>query len=578
MIKESLEIFQQLFLEKGDQFILDTYVPKDGTYLLVNINTGIIEKKLDILTKNIQGRKEIIGDHDKDYDFIKNCDYLGDLIQMNKSMDSKKIIHSNQLYAFYVKKESIREKKLTSEIIWNYRNIIENPKEKYKGKGKEIYENIEKNLPKLEKKTVGNIFSWIEKNVNENLLLEDKRKDYLKIFFITEDREKSLQSMKEEHKRYILPNIYNSNDYNVKINEEIWGLSSNNMGLNSKKPYLEHKTRKNSVPYLINMEEALLQYKLYRYLLSLAKMGKIYIYITENKIVAQTPNNFPPIGARYLLKIGYSKEVEIKSFHTLSYQDKKNYILHFEKIIPIPKNIPSEFDYGNLDFITLMEYSNKIFFNKMLFSISLNHDFELEIKNLKWKRFIVKYRNAFYQLKEFYNDDLLKKQISNMWFDAVKISIENGFIIKAKHQMNFGLSLEKMLHGRSEIMEKTLNVREKFVEHLLLKSNWQYSSDEEYLYAIGQVLGYINMKRNSKNKNMTFLLRSCSTKNIEILKERLKNLFLKYSYHIEPNTRLAKAIGNILLYNPSHLDLSFIIAGFLSDLAFFYKKEETINE
>ncbi|KID48418.1 hypothetical protein C095_09080 [Fusobacterium necrophorum subsp. funduliforme B35] len=410
MIKESLEIFQQLFLEKGDQFILDTYVPKDGTYLLVNINTGIIEKKLDILTKNIQGRKEIIGDHDKDYDFIKNCDYLGDLIQMNKSMDSKKIIHSNQLYAFYVKKESIREKKLTSEIIWNYRNIIENPKEKYKGKGKEIYENIEKNLPKLEKKTVGNIFSWIEKNVNENLLLEDKRKDYLKIFFITEDREKSLQSMKEEHKRYILPNIYNSNDYNVKINEEIWGLSSNNMGLNSKKPYLEHKTRKNSVPYLINMEEALLQYKLYRYLLSLAKMGKIYIYITENKIVAQTPNNFPPIGARYLLKIGYSKEVEIKSFHTLSYQDKKNYILHFEKIIPIPKNIPSEFDYGNLDFITLMEYSNKIFFNKMLFSISLNHDFELEIKNLKWKRFIVKYRNAFYQLKEFYNDDLLKNK------------------------------------------------------------------------------------------------------------------------------------------------------------------------
>lgn len=578
MIKESLEIFQQLFLEKGDQFILDTYVPKDGTYLLVNINTGIIEKKLDILTKNIQGRKEIIGDHDKDYDFIKNCDYLGDLIEMNKSIDSKKIIHSNQLYAFYVKKESIREKKLTSEIIRNYRNIIENPKEKYKGKGKEIYENIEKTLPKLEKERIDNIFSWIEKNVNENLLLEDKRKDYLKIFFITENREKTLQSMKNEHKRYILPNIYNSNDYNVKINEEIWGLPSNNMGLPPKKLYLKHKTRKNFVPYLINMEEALLQHKLYRYLLSLAKMGKIHIYITEDKIVPQTPNNFPPIGARYLLKTGYSKEVEIKSFHILSYQDKKDYILHFEKIIPLPKKIPSEFNYGNLDFITLIEYSNKIFFNKMLFSISLNHDFELEIKNLKWKRFIIKYRNAFYQLKEFYNDGLLKKQISSMWFDAVKISIENGFIIKAKHQMNFGLSLERMLHGRSEIMEKTLNVREEFIEHLLSKENWQYSSDEEYLYAIGQVLGYINMKRNTKNKNMTFLLRSCSTKNIEILKERLKNLFLKYSYHIESNTKLSKAIGNILLYNPSQLDLSFIIAGFLSDLAFFYKKEEVINE
>ena len=95
------------------------------------------------------------------------------------------------------------------------KNLL-NPEEKYNSKeAKELYKNIANKLPEIEKDTVEKIFSWIETNVNEDLL-EDNKKDYLKIFFVESDLELSLELFKNEHKRYLIPNIFNSNDYNKK--------------------------------------------------------------------------------------------------------------------------------------------------------------------------------------------------------------------------------------------------------------------------------------------------------------------------------------------------------------------------
>lgn len=59
--------------------------------------------------------------------------------------------------------------------------------------------------------------------------------------------------------RYIEPNIFNKNDYNQQAENSIKGLPSNNMSLNAKKPFLENKTRKTSVPYLLELDDAMMQ-------------------------------------------------------------------------------------------------------------------------------------------------------------------------------------------------------------------------------------------------------------------------------------------------------------------------------
>ena len=65
---------------------------------------------------------------------ISFLDYYSKLIEMNKPVDSTKQIHSNNFYAFFVKKESL-EKKLTAESISGYYEVLKNPEKIYKEKG-----------------------------------------------------------------------------------------------------------------------------------------------------------------------------------------------------------------------------------------------------------------------------------------------------------------------------------------------------------------------------------------------------------------------------------------------------------
>ena len=361
MIDECLEIFRKLYEREGEKLIINKHIPKDGTYILVDIKSGKILKKLDIFYN--KKTKEIEGFLNQNYEYFRAYDYYSNLVDMNKPMDSKKIIHSNQIYSFFVKKDSIREKKLNKTIIEGYKKNILNPEEKYNSKeGKELYRNVAKDLVEIDNSLAEDIFLWLEDNVNENLL-EDNKKDYLKIFFVIENLDKTLELFKNEHKRYIIPNIYNSNDYNKKVEENIYGLSNNNMGLNSKKMYLENKTRKISTPYLVDTKEILLQYAFYNYLLSEAKLGNNFIYFTNNKIEARTYNDSVPTDAEYLLNISYGKDVEIKNFNIISIENDKEIVVNFKEFLSKRED---DIEYGNLKGVKLLNNIKKIFFFNFL--------------------------------------------------------------------------------------------------------------------------------------------------------------------------------------------------------------------
>lgn len=161
---------------------------------------------------------------------------------MNKPVDGKKIIHSNNYYSFFVKKDSIVTKKLTEDIIEGYYEVLKNPLEKKYKKSKEasrIYEIFEAQegivpIEELEKNR-----QWIKCNIFHLENVDFSKKDYLKIFFETEH-----ENIEREERRYLLPNIYNNNDYNVEIDDEIYGLPDNNQGMNAKKPILLQRQEK----------------------------------------------------------------------------------------------------------------------------------------------------------------------------------------------------------------------------------------------------------------------------------------------------------------------------------------------
>lgn len=574
MIDEALEVFRKIYDKEGEELVVSKHIPKDGTYILVNKKSGKIIETLNISYD--KKSKKINGELNQYYGYFRAFDYYSNLVDMNKPMDPKKTIHSNQIYSFFIKKESIRENKLTKSIIEGYKKNLLNPEEKYNSKeAKELYKNIVEKLPKIEKDIVEDIFLWIEDNVNENLLENDNKKDYLKIFFVEEDLDKSLELFKNEHKRYLIPNIFNSNDYNKKIGETIYGLSNNNMGLNAKKAFLENKTRRVSTPYLVNTDEILLQYAFYNYLLPEVKQGNYFIYFSENEIIPRTYKEGCPNGAKYLLNASYSKDVDIKNFNVISKNSSEEININFKEILHQKKKDTDEIEYGNLNREKMMNNINKILFYNSLLGNFLLNDGDLDIKDIEVKKLLMKYRNSFY--KWFYlNDEAeVKKNIRKIYLDAVMVAIGNGHFFKASQQLDFGFCLEKYFYGKSELMEEIMNVKEVFLNHTLSEEDWEFSNDEEYFFAIGQILAYINYMRNSKAKSLNFIKQLTFVKNIDVLKEKIKKIVISYSHIFESkNKKINRTISNISLYQPKEIRIDILLAGFTADIIFFKKREE----
>ena len=574
MIDEALEVFRKIYDKEGEELVVSKHIPKDGTYILVNIKSGKIMETLNISYD--KKTKKIDGELNQYYSYFRAFDYYSNLVDMNKPMDPKKTIHSNQIYSFFIKKESIRENKLTKAIIEGYKKNLLNPEEKYNSKeGKELYKNVAEKLPKIEKDIVEDIFLWIEDNVNGNLLENDNKKDYLKIFFVEEDLDKSLEVFKNEHKRYLIPNIFNSNDYNKKIGETIYGLSNNNMGLNAKKAFLENKTRRISTPYLVNTDEILLQYVFYNYLLPEVKQGNYFIYFTENEIIPKTYKEGCPNGAKYLLNASYSKDVDIKNFNVVSKDSSEEKIVNLKKIL-YRENSKSKIKYANYDKMMIMETIDVIFYNNSLFDNIFNNIEEIKVKVIELKKLLINYREGLY--KWFYLNDKLeiKKNIKKLYLDSIIVNIKNQYDESLiNEQFNLGFSLEKYFYGKSELMEEIMNVKEVFLNHTLSEEEWEFLNDEEYFFAVGQILAYINYMRNSKAKSLNFIKQLTFVKNIDVLKEKIKKIVISYSHIFETkNKKINRTVSNISLYQPKEIRIDILLAGFTADIIFFKKREE----
>ena len=149
MLKECLEVFEDMMEKSQGKLVLDTYIPADGTYLIVDTDGNIV-----VNTDIVKDKKTKIVDKSSRY-FQELCfyDYQSQLLSMNKPVDPKKIIHSSNYLSFFIKKESVVSGKLTGEVIDGYYDILKDPGEKKYKKSKEasrIYELFEKNEGKVE--------------------------------------------------------------------------------------------------------------------------------------------------------------------------------------------------------------------------------------------------------------------------------------------------------------------------------------------------------------------------------------------------------------------------------------------
>ncbi|WP_296922543.1 hypothetical protein [uncultured Megamonas sp.] len=596
MFEECLEVFKRE-LDYDNNLILDEYIPADGSYIIVDAE-GKIKNYQDIkLDKKKRGTSEAVvkGSYFKEICFY---DYHSKLISMNKPVDSKKVIHSNNYLSFAVKKESITSK-LTETIIDNYYDTLKNPLEKKYKKSKEaskIYQKFEEEHSAVDVELLERCRRWIKQHIfsiDKLINVDLGKKEYLKIFFEVfevgeEDNKKNRELFIQEDNRYIFPNIYNSNDYNVEVEGKIQGIPDNNMGMNAKKPFLAIKTRKTPAAYLVDINKAILQKQFFEYLMNFAANGKNNIYIdTKNyRIKAYSDqderDDFDGMASGNYLRIQKGKELEIQiQDNIVDYQNRLKTNFEYVKFISIDikeDKLP-EFakKYGVYDKRTSIgTLINEIFFSKFLRTNYFIDANDMSIKDSVLRQNIIMYRNIIFDWVYKGIDNNFSKAEEKFALDLIKNSIRNEdkYNLRPKSQLNLHWSLKdyflkmKKEQGGDTMADIATKIRTSVKEKIMSKEDLiMPSDDKEYYYAVGQLLSYFIFKSRAGKRMQSMINPVLNAKRDNIIKMRLFQLYKKYNYDISiHNYNMKKLYAMILGYKPQNkVNQEMILFGYLDE-------------
>lgn len=588
MLGECLEIFGSYTKEEREKRILIDYIPKDGTYILVGKNGEIkevTEFRLDKKTGKINRNAEYF------QDFLY-YDYHSDLISMNKPQDAEKIIHSNNYLSFWVKKESFQNGKLTPQIIDGYYDILENPERKCaKTKSLSIYQKLEEVIGPVDKETLRRNKKWIETHIftlekyvldEWNIQIDFQKKDYLKIFF---EAEKEIYQ--KEGDRYFIPNIYNSNQYNVVIKDEVFGLPDNNQGMNAKKPFLSIKTRKSAAPYLLNREEVMLQKQFFDYLMNFAMVRQynIYVDMKRNDFCACGDAEYPQDEiSGFFLRIKKGKEVEIHDQDVVPFYSnclKKPFVYENKLEIEDSKNPEYEFGKTCETRQELERMIDDIFFSRALIPNYFSEEEKMKITDEIQKRMILQSRRKLFGWLHLGNDRDIRELINRISQELIKSSILNEYMLKAAKQLNLRLSLmQYFAKGGENMADFSMEIRETLKTKIVDDEYIGIQNDREYYFAVGQLARYFVYLSKTGKKKQSLINPFLNARTDKKLKELLGRYYKKYNYAISAGARrVSRLYGMVVCYEPEGAILEDLLsAGFVIDNLLLEKKDKEDKE
>lgn len=588
MLGECLEIFGNYTQEEREKRILGEYVPKDGTYILVGKDGKIkevadfrLDKKTGEINRNATYFQEFL-----------YYDYHSDLISMNKPLDSEKIIHSNNYLSFWVKKESLLNGKLTQQVIGGYYDVLAHPERKCeKTKALSIYQKLEEVIGSVDAESLRQNREWIEKHIFNlaeyvmaewNIQIDFQRKDYLKIFF-----EADRETYQKEGDRYFIPNIYNSNQYNVTIKDEVFGLPDNNQGMNAKKPFLSIKTRKSTAPYLLNREEVILQKQFFDYLMNFAAVKKynVYVDMKHNDFRAYRDAEYPPDEiSGFFLRIKKGKEVEIHDQDVVPFYHnrlKKPFV--YENKLEIEDNKNPEYEFGKTceTFQELEGMIDDIFFSRTLISNYFSEEEKIKITDEILKRMLLVSRRKLFGWLHLGNGGEMKELFDKISIELIKSSILNEYMMKAAKQLNLRLSLmQYFAKGGEDMADFSMEIRKKLKTKIVSDEYMGLQNDREYYFAVGQMARYFVYLSKAGKKKQSLINPFLNARTDKKLKELLGRYYKKYNYAISAGARrVSRLYGMVECYEPEGPILQDILsAGFVIDNLLLEKKDREDKE
>lgn len=561
-----------------DTMVLESYRLKPGLYIRLNDNGSMDELYID-------KKGNFNNEHLRPW--FSKMDFASCLIEMNKSVDPKKKIHSNNIYTMFCKLDNFLSSgtvntNLASDIERYYSEFLTIKDER----AKEIL--IAAGYKPLEEAKISNCKGRMIASLTDAaaLVIKYDIKDnyYIKLFL---DADETVYTY--EGGRYFLPKIFNCNDHNLEYNGKVLGLSNSNMGMNAKKPYLEHKTTAFKVPFRISAENAVTLRKLFLWLGSQKREDKAintgYIPVDRHlpELLVGTDKLVQRQSVNYL-HFENGMDITIDDYDFLPrYSDKLDEPVQFKNYLDV-----KGFSGGNKILLSeVEEIINRYFFNyKLVYnyyipSVRVSKDLTSALAEQ-----IMLTRDVWHAWFRKGNSLLLTAEILDKFtMQIILAQLQNlEYLNTIAYALNVRFSLLKYFNKEEPDMgEQVAKAYEALKEKVInQKGNTFCESRMEFYLAAGQLLKYLFSKSKAQKLCYDVLLRSiASAKTLAGLKSQIQQFFNKYAYDIEstiPYSRFDKMLTIVNSYIPDNDDeniwLDMLLCGFATDSIIYYKNKE----
>lgn len=599
---------------------LDYYSFKEGLYLRVNLDESWEEQKSKFdLNHIVVRKKEELSENNELVNWFKRRDYFSELVDMNKPVDPKKQVHSNNPFSLFMKKDVFESKKGTGkyttlesierylqatyfeEIRKKWGELV--PKQSLRSKNikeqdtftffrQTSYKMVLEYLEGEQRKNLLNkIYEWYLNNLNplSSYLLDIPFSNYIRLYFMANKDEKVCEEIYSlEYLLYIIPKIYNKNDYNQIIGHEIMGLPSFDISMNEKKPYTEHLTMQIKAPDRVTIDDAL-------YIREMAECikGKIppfsscskdygtFFYDVE-KTMHETTGSF------HIYLDGKSKEVHY--FENVPFSSNVTFDIAWENVLQRKDNDGNlrVYEYDLKKAGELQRAISKYFFSGRLTGAFLFDD----LPKAKAGEFTATMASLFGLSRQGFYDLFTKgvtislkpifRKVSIQSIVEQLLYLEKTSFFNLIDAFNLQLCIRKYIgdEGGMEVATKITQAMDSLREKLQKDSKKTCESDAEFYFLSGQVASFLASQSEAAKKTGALYEPYLRAKSAQQIKKSIEHNYMLYKYKISLNQyKFNRALTMIFDYSPEEKERDMcremLLAGlFANNLLYEKSKEE----
>lgn len=584
--------------------------PEEGIHIQIELDESgkLIDHKYAFYKKGFEITK-----------FLKDClnkQIHTISISTNKLFDPKKKIHSCSPFciAFKPLKRSQSSNKLiideVQESIDNYFRAAQTYCEQ---------ENHIKWTKLFHRYSTDHLVSMVRKiidKVTEEQTAQDKRfkisDNYYVNIYLSNVTAEEYESV---HQKYLAPKVFNKEEFNIQIGNDVYGVSDYLTGYNVKKPFLQHQSATFDINTRFNENDAMVLYKFSQLQKNRLLPNPLPIFIEKEELNDPIVKIFNREGGkiRYseIIKEVYERERDLGNYYLLNFSGSSvrdfDFVSSFCYKFEYPIIIKDLFNIKNgvqKKIADIFSFEDDIV--SIIFDHKLVQKIKDEIPRLKYfddieynpkyiraaiYQLVIKYRKAFYDYiykskREALNSRIFHDIMQTGILDNLKEDkYENNHHTKEyqiKEKLNIWFSLyeffdqQKNKNGEKTMAEKITQLQQRMQE-ISSSEDQHVKNDEEFAYAAGQVIYYLLSRSMAAEKSHALLEPFLQKVDSTQFKMAISRIFNQYKHDIKfYKGRFEKLMAEVLSFEieKSLKDLMpMILAGYFAENV-IYKKAE----